>query len=74
MTRTRLILGAATATATAAVLLLGGIFHDSSAATPSPDRPGGVARSAPGGLLAGRQQHGSLRERAAGEAAGNPNE
>jgi len=35
MTRTRLILGAATATATAAVLLLGGIFHDSSAATPS---------------------------------------
>ncbi len=35
MRRTRLILGAATATATAAVLLLGGIFHDSSAATPS---------------------------------------
>src|SRR4051812_350824 len=36
MRRTRLIVGAATGTAMAAVLLLGGIFHDSSSATTSP--------------------------------------
>ena len=47
MRRMRLILGAATATATAIVLLLGGVFHDSSAATPTP----AAAPAATGGAL-----------------------
>ena len=62
MRRMRLTLGASVAAATAVVLLLGGIFRDSSSATTSPSiEPPAATGAVPGRLLGRRQQHGSSR-------------